>query len=104
MRQICPRSLRPRSSDAGQTVIESLPARDGSPEQIEASGTLLDRTGKRLGVPVATGVRTDGANGQKWLTADLVLAPLGAGDYIIELTLTRGGAQQRVLSAFRVSH
>jgi VWFA-related protein len=67
------------------------------------TGTLLDRTGKRLGVPVAAGVRTDVANGQKWLTADLVLAPLGAGDYIIELTFTRGGAQQRVLSAFRVS-
>jgi VWFA-related protein len=67
------------------------------------NGALLDRTGKRLGVPVTTGVRTDASSGQTWLTADLVLAPLGAGDYIVELTFTRGGAQQRVLSAFRVA-
>lgn len=67
------------------------------------TGALLDRTGKRLGVPVTTGVRAEPSTGQKWLTADLVLAPLGAGDYIIELTFTEGGAQQRVLSPFRVA-
>ena len=66
------------------------------------NGALLDRTGKRLAVPVTTAVRTDASNAEKWLTADLVLAPLGAGDYIVELTFTRGGAPQRVLSAFRV--
>jgi hypothetical protein len=66
------------------------------------TSALLDRTGKRLGVPVTTGVRIDPSNGQKWLTADLVLAPLGTGDYIVELTFMQRGAQQRVLSAFRV--
>jgi len=66
------------------------------------TGALLDRTGKRLGVPVTTGVRTDASNTQKCLTADLVLAPLGAGDYIVELTFTQRGAQQRILSAFRL--
>jgi hypothetical protein len=66
------------------------------------TGALLDRTGKRLTVPVTTGLRTDASSGQKWLTADLVLAPLGTGDYIVELTFTQGGAKQRVLSAFRV--
>jgi VWFA-related protein len=67
------------------------------------NGALLDRTGKRLAVPVSTGVRTDASTGQKWLTADLVLAPLGAGDYIVELTFTQSGAKQRVLSPFRVA-
>jgi len=66
------------------------------------NGALLDRNGKRLAVPVTTGARTDTATGQKWLTADLVLAPLGAGDYVVELTFTQNGAPQRVLSAFRV--
>ena len=66
------------------------------------NGALLDRNGKRLAVPVTAGVRTDTATGQKWLTADLALAPLGAGDYVVELTFTQNGAQQRVLSAFRV--
>ena len=42
-------------------------------------GALLDRTGKTLPVPVATGERTDAATGKKWLIADFALAPLGAG-------------------------
>jgi VWFA-related protein len=66
------------------------------------NGALLDRNGRRLAVPITAGMRTDTATGQKWLTADLVLAPLGAGDYVVELTFTQNGAQQRVLSAFRV--
>jgi hypothetical protein len=67
------------------------------------NGSLLDRTGKRLAVPLTTGLRADASNGDKLLTADLVLAPLGAGDYIIELTFTRAGVQQTVLSAFRLT-
>jgi VWFA-related protein len=73
---------------------------------------LLDRTGKPLAVPVAANVR-DEADGSRWQTAQLALAPLAAGDYIIELT---GGAEgaggaggaeravtvKRTLVAFRV--
>ena len=55
----------------------------------EATG--VDRRAARshrqdVAVPVPTGERTDAATGQRWLTADLTLAPLGAGDYAIELT------------------
>ena len=59
---------------------------------------LLDRTGKPLAVPVAAAVRDD-ADGSRWLTAQLALAPLAPGDYVIEIA---SGPQQRALAAFRV--
>ena len=61
------------------------------------AGRLLDRTGTPIEVPVALGERTDAA-GQRWLTADVTLAPLAPGDYIIELT----GDAKTVMTAIRV--
>ena len=61
---------------------------------------LLDRAGKPLAVPVAGSVRDD-ADGSRWRTAELALAPLAPGDYIIELADGAGGAG-RMLVAFRV--
>jgi hypothetical protein len=58
---------------------------------------LLDRTGKPLAVPVTAALRDD-ADGSKWRTAQLALAPLAPGDYVIELA---SGAQ-RMLSSFRL--
>jgi hypothetical protein len=58
---------------------------------------LLDRTGKPLGVPVAANVR-DEADGSRWQTAQVALAPLAAGDYIIELA----SDGKRTLVGFRV--
>ena len=46
---------------------------------------LLDRTGKPLAVPVTAAVRDD-ADGSRWVTAQLALAPLAPGDYAIEMT------------------
>ena len=59
--------------------------------------------GRRLPMPVATGERTDAATGQRWLIADLTLAPLGAGDYAIELTLQRAGEPVKILKAIHVT-
>jgi len=66
-------------------------------------GALLDRNGTKTPVPVAAGERTDAATGQRWLTADITLAPLGGGDYVIELTSTAGTEQKRTLVAIRVT-
>lgn len=66
------------------------------------TAALLDRTGKRLPVPVTAGTGTN-ASGQRVLTADVVLAPLGAGDYLLELTYVQNGAPQRVLAPFRLT-
>jgi VWFA-related protein len=53
----------------------------GSP----ASARLLDRTGKPLNVPVTVATRTD-ADGTVWNTAQLLLAPLSPGEYLVEVT------------------
>ena len=87
--------LRFRRSE--QLRVE-IPAPDGT-----TTARLLDRKGKPLSVPVTAAVRED-ADGSRWQTAQLTLAPLAAGDYLIELAAASGGAspQKRILVAFRV--
>jgi hypothetical protein len=62
---------------------------------------VLDRNGTAIELPVTVSARTDPA-GQRWGTADLVLAPLAAGDYVMEISGQMGGAEQKRLTAFRV--
>jgi VWFA-related protein len=72
------------------------------PDLKPGSGRLLDRAGQPLQVPVTVGERTDAASGQRWITADLVLAPLSPGDYGIEVAM-QGAQEQRVVTAVRVT-
>ena len=65
--------------------------------QRSVSARLLDRTGKPLAVPVAAALRDD-ADGSRWRTAQLALAPLAPGDYVIEIA----SGEKRMISAFRV--
>jgi VWFA-related protein len=67
------------------------------------TGALLDRNGTKTVVPVVTGERTDAATGQRWLTADVTLAPLGPGDYVVELSTVKGTETQKSLVAIRVT-
>ena len=67
------------------------------------TGVLLDRNGNKTVVPVSVSERTDAASGQRWLMADITLAPLGAGDYVVELTTTAGAQQKKTLVAIRVT-
>jgi VWFA-related protein len=64
---------------------------------------LLDQSGEPLSIPVTTGERTDAQTGQRWLTADVTLAALGAGDYVIEFTTGDAAAQKKVMTAIRVT-
>jgi hypothetical protein len=76
---------------------------EATPDSPSWVGALLDRTGKRTLVPVTVGERTDIGSGQRWLIADVTLAPLGAGDYVIELSSRAGAEQRRTLVALRVT-
>ena len=67
----------------------------GSSDAITAR--LLDRTGKPLAVPVTAAVRDD-ADGSRWVTAQLALAPLAPGDYAVEIA----AGERRMIAAFRV--
>jgi len=89
-REVPTADLRFRRSE--QIRVE-IPAGDGA----EVSARLLDRTGKMLNVPVTAALRTD-ADGARWHTAHLALAPLGPGDYVVEIS----SATDRSISAFRI--
>jgi VWFA-related protein len=58
---------------------------------------LLDRNGNALAIPVTATTRDD-PDGSRWQSAEVSLAPLGPGDYLMELTTSAG----RTLAAFRV--
>ena len=79
--------------------LEFPAAADGG----SGTGRLLDRAGEPLAVPVTTGERTDPQTGQRWITAEITLAPLSAGDYAVELTRGTAAAQQKILTAIRVT-
>jgi VWFA-related protein len=89
--RIFPRSERIRLE------IEAAP---GAPAW---TGALLDRNGTKTAVPVVIGERTDAPTGQRWLTADITLAPLGPGDYVVELATVKGSETQKSLVAIRVT-
>jgi VWFA-related protein len=82
----------------GDTLRVAVPARSSA---VADGARLLDRSGKALAVPVAVSA-LDEADGSRWLSAQAALAPLAPGDYLIEVTASSGGAQQRTLTAFRV--
>jgi hypothetical protein len=68
------------------------------PESVTAE--LLDRSGKPLQVPVATTVADK--DFVRWARAELALAPLAAGDYLLRLSTKRGEEQVVTLAPFRI--
>jgi len=84
----------------GDRIRLELEAAPGTPVW---TGVLLDRNGNKTAVPVAASDRTDTASGQRWLTADITLAPLGPADYVIELSVVDGSQQKKTLVAIRVT-
>jgi hypothetical protein len=73
-----------------------------SPGDNLLSARLLDKAGQPLSLPLTTGERLDQPTNQRWLTADLTLAPLAMGDYAIETTITTAAGQRKAISAFRI--
>ncbi|HET7219063.1 MAG TPA: VWA domain-containing protein, partial [Vicinamibacterales bacterium] len=112
-----PASMQPlifrRGVTTGNRVVPAADFRFSRTERIRldlaagaeikpVSGRLLDRGGQPLQVPVTVGERSDAATGQRWITADVVLAPLSPGDYAIEVTV-QGAQEQRIVTAIRVT-
>jgi len=73
---------------------------DGASFQPRVSARLLDRKGLALAVPVTATVRADGF--LRLASAELALAPLGPGDYLVEISVQRGPRTDKVLAAFRI--
>ena len=76
-----------------ERLIVETPASLGN----DMSARLLGRNGSPLNVPVAMSIRED-ADGTRWRRAEVGLAPLAPGEYIVETT----AGTERTLSAFRV--
>jgi hypothetical protein len=66
------------------------------------TGRMLDRNAQPLQIPVQIAEKQD-EDGQRWLTADVTLAALAPGDYIIEVSVMNDGVEQKVLTAIRVT-
>jgi VWFA-related protein len=64
------------------------------------SARLLDRKGQPLAIPVAAAVREESY--LQVASAELALAPLAAGDYLVELSMQRGARSDKVVVAVRV--
>jgi hypothetical protein len=64
------------------------------------SARLLDRNGQPLAVPVAAAVREE--TYLRIASAELALAPLALGDYLVELSLQRGSRRDKVVVAVRI--
>jgi VWFA-related protein len=64
------------------------------------TATLLDRAGGVINLPVTTGTRVEGA--ANWGTAELALAPLAAGDYVLKIALAGSTGPSDVYMGIRV--
>ena len=64
------------------------------------TAALLGRNGRPLAVPVTLGERHD--NGTRYVTGEVVLAPLAVGDYLVELANRAMPVAPSVLIAFRI--
>ena len=64
------------------------------------SGEVLDRAGKPMALTVTASTRTEG--GITWASAELNLAPLAAGDYVLKLKAEAGGKTEEVVTGFRL--
>jgi hypothetical protein len=71
-----------------------------APSTGPGAARMLDRAGNPLGVPVRVGEKIDSETGQRWITADVILAPLAAGEYAIEQS---PDGVDKVITAIRVT-
>jgi hypothetical protein len=69
-----------------------------APDAVTAE--LLDRSGQVLPLPVAASIVE--RDFVRWARAELVLAPLAAGDYVLRISSKRGDEQVVTLAPFRI--
>jgi len=71
-------------------------------EGIGAIGQLLTRDGKAMPLAVTYLHRRDPGTGRSYGQAEVILSPLAAGEYVLEVTFTDGGQNRAVAYGFRI--
>jgi hypothetical protein len=66
------------------------------------SARLLNRSGQPLPLTVALSERVDDGSKTRYAVADVTLAPLAQGDYVLEITVEKDGKTERAVYAFRI--
>lgn len=69
---------------------------------VAGSGRILTREGQALPLAVAYSTRAGASPGAAFGVADVTLAPLAAGDYVLELALTKDSRTTLATYAFRM--
>jgi VWFA-related protein len=88
----------PRFRRTERLVVETpLLAADAT-----VSARLLNRLGQPMAVPVTLGERIDESLQLRVALAELTLAPLAPGEYVVEVTATKGAATATVSYGFRI--
>ncbi len=67
-----------------------------------ASARLVGRDGQPLGIPVTLGERVDDGSKQRLIVADLTLAPLAQGEYVLEVIVEHGDRKDGAAYGFRI--
>jgi hypothetical protein len=63
---------------------------------------LLDRNGKTMAVPVQSALKREEGGALTWAGAELNLAPLAPGEYVIRTSIQRGRDRREIMTAFRM--
>jgi len=69
---------------------------------IQATGRLLTREGAAMPLVVSYSTRVDDAKKQTLAVAEVVLAPLAAGEYVLELAIKKAGEPEIITYGFRI--
>ena len=72
----------------------------GRLEQVTAE--VLDRNGQILQLAVEAARHDDTEPSLHWATAELALAPLAPGDYVMRMAVQQGSKRHESLTAFKV--
>jgi hypothetical protein len=71
-------------------------------EGITGTGRLLTREAQPTPLVVTVTTRTDAASAQQFAVGEVALAPLAAGEYVLELSLSKDGKAESVAYGFRI--
>lgn len=88
----------PRFRRTERLRVEVPLAADG----FTGTGRLLTREGQVTPLAVTFSTRTDEATKQQFGVGDVTLAPLGEGEFVLELALTKNGKTETVSYGFRI--